>query len=160
MAQGINDAGGWIVKIASFILIAVASLAGSHVQAQDIRVSDPQLFAEIRSETFVPLFRAMQSGDVVTIAQYFGEREYERYRVLLEQNQAYSQYLCSYYADTVFTLDKVTNVGNEYVAEVLIRWRDGRSSVVALRIAQSAEPTRNAFASANPLKWKIQGGYR
>ena len=109
-------------------------VVGSPATAADLRLENPQRYAELRDATFNPLFQALLAGDVATIRHYLTGDTYKQYRVLMEQNQQYGQFLRSYYAGSNFELGEVTPVGDDYVARVFIHWPTGNTSVVDLQV--------------------------
>jgi len=116
------------------LLPLILCLIGDPANAADLMIENPQLYAELRDTTFTPLFQALRAGDVARIKNYISGDTIEQYRVLLEQNKEYGQFLRNYYAGASFELSQVTLVGNDYVANVLIYWPAGNTSVIKLQV--------------------------
>src|ERR1044072_6003309 len=55
-----------------------------------------------------PLFMAMKNGDVQTMEKYFAGQMYAQYKVLLEENSEYPQFLRDFYRDAKFSVGNVT----------------------------------------------------
>jgi hypothetical protein len=120
-------------------------LAVNAASAADLRVENPQLYAELRDTTFSPLFQALSAGDVAEIKRYISGETYAQYRVLLDQNRTYGQFLRNYYAGAGFELSQVTPVtpaGSDYVADVLIYWPNGSTSTIKLQVHGVPDSTR------------------
>lgn len=110
-------------------IIAVATLLATLVSpatAGDLRDEDPQTWERAESEVFVPLFEALQAGDVSAIKRLLDADLFEQYHVLLERNSAYPQYLKDYYRGATFELRGIEDEGDRYTADVVIQWPDGR----------------------------------
>src|SRR4030042_176446 len=97
-------------KTLRFLSLALC-LTGNYAGAADLRIENPQLYAELRNTTFAPLFEALRTGDVVAIKRYLSGSTYEQHRVLLEQNKEYGHFLRNHYAGTTFELGQVMPSG-------------------------------------------------
>jgi hypothetical protein len=107
------------------MLICLLSLSVITTQTADSsELSDSQ----IADETLLPYFEALKNGDVDSIKQYLAGKMLQRYRVLLEQNKTYPDYLRNYYNGTEFSIVEVQLVDNDILASVIIAF-PGKESV-------------------------------
>jgi len=125
------------MKKTILMLHVALCLAGSLANAADLRIENPQLYAELRDMTFAPLFEALHAGDVAMIKRYLRGETSEQYRVLFEQNKEYGHFLRDYYAGARFELSQVVPAGNDYIADVLINWPAGNTSVIKLQVSNT-----------------------
>jgi len=134
-------------KKVSGLGLALALLLGAGLaRAGDLRYENPMLYAGLRDQVLAPLYQAMQAGDLGTIKRYLQGDTYEQYRILLERNKNYSQFLKNYYAGATFEVGQIVTVDRDYVADILIYWPTGQTSIVKLRVAS----TQNAPAGRIP----------
>jgi len=117
-------------------LLATLVLAAT---AGDRRDEDPQTWERADAEVFGPLFNALKAGDVSAIERLLDDDLFEQYRVLLERNSAYPQYLRDYYRGAIFELRGIEDEGDRYTADVVIQWPDGRRIPVRMS-AKSLNP--------------------
>jgi hypothetical protein len=134
----------------SKIFLLTLCLAGNVAGAADLRTDDPQRYAELRDTTFNPLFQAMRAGNITEIKRYISGETYAQYRVLLDQNKEYGQFLRNYYAGTEFELAQVIPVGGGYVADVLIHWPNGNVSQIALQVHNVPDATQATAVYRTP----------
>ena len=150
------------MKIYFRLLSLALCLTAYHASAADLRIENPLLYAELRDTTFAPLLEALHTGDVAVIRRYLSGNTYERYRVLLEQNTEYGNFLRNYYAGATFELGQVLPSSNGYHADVLIYWPAGHTSLITLQVrsslatdqgmsVQSVQPTRAGVQT----RWKV-----
>ena len=94
--------------------------------AQEITEGD-KLYQEITIETLHPYFEALKDGDVSSIKLHISEGMYERYKVLLEKNKDYPEFLRNYYNGAEFWVKKVELSGQEVSVAVSIQFPDNES---------------------------------
>ena len=130
-----------IIILLSFALSYNTTLAGdkelSHSMAENVR-----------NNTCVPFFKALKNGDVKTIIAYSSGEFYRRYKVLLEQNPTYPQFLRDYYRGVEFQPGKIVREGNDLIVDVLIISPNGNQNTQKLRLSKPV---------ANSKNWKIKG---
>lgn len=100
------------------------------LHAQEIPKKD-SLYRNIKYKTCKRLFRALKTGDVDSIKGYISGDMYERYKVLLEQNEAYPDFLRNFYRDAEFKVSSVVRDADEIFVDIMIDFQGGdRKSVV------------------------------
>lgn len=124
--------------------------------AADLRIEDPQSYADLRDKTFTPLFEALRAGDVVTIRRYLSGSTYEKHRVLLEQNKEYGNFLRNYYSGATFELSQVLSSDNGYIADVFIYWPTGRTSLVQLQVRNTYSADQGTNGHSAQSKAAVQ----
>jgi hypothetical protein len=87
-----------------FFLMAIV-LTANAVQAQEIALADPQVM-NIQEQVLMPFFNALKSGNIEIIKKHISPELYARYRVLLDENRQYPQFLRDYYKDISFRVVK------------------------------------------------------
>lgn len=115
----------------------------------DRQVIDPQTRSDLQDTMFLPLFAALQSGDLLAIKTYMHDSMYQRYRVLIEQNSEYGQYLRDYYEGATFELLEVSGASGAYVGTVSISWPDGNKAVFDL-IVSDDNSGRQTISAPSP----------
>ena len=63
----------------------------------------------LKSNSPMPYLQAVKMGDVEKIKQLLSDKDYRAYRVLLEQNTAYPDFLRRYYKDVTFHIKDEKN---------------------------------------------------
>jgi hypothetical protein len=132
------------------MLICLLSLSVITTQTADSsELSDSQ----IADETLLPYFEALKNGDVDSIKQYLAGKMLQRYRVLLEQNKTYPDYLRNYYNGTEFSIVEVQLVDNDILASVIIAF-PGKESVRSGYYLRKYNDTGSGTGVTNGT-WKI-----
>jgi hypothetical protein len=108
----------------------------------------PRQAVEIRDRVCIPYLKALKNGDVQTIIAHSGGEMFARYKVLLEQNPTYPQFLKDYYQDVEFQLGQVYQDGSDLITEVTVIFANGGQMVQKLRISSTADESD---------QWKIIG---
>jgi hypothetical protein len=120
--------------------------------ANGLRDNDPETFAMARDNTFLPLFQAMQEGNVAVIKQYLHGKTYDEYRTLMDQNETYGEFLRNYYSGASFVLNDISQVSaGVYVADVSIEWTDGRKVQLELEVFSPPPPS----SGEQSMKWAV-----
>ena len=109
-----------------FYLIAFLS-SNNILCAQEISKGE-ELYQKITIETLNPYFEALKNGDVNSIKMLISGRMYEKYKVLLEKNKDYPQFLRDYYWGAEFRVEKVERVGRDISVSVAIKFPDHGTS--------------------------------
>lgn len=120
-------------------LLPIVNFAGygfSHAQEMPVKGS---LYREIRTTTFSPLFRALKRGDVDTIKKYISEEMYNEYKVLLEENKDYPDFLRNFYRGAKFRRNKIVQVNNNIVADIVIKYKNGESNLTKLQLKKGKD---------------------
>jgi len=107
--------------------------------AGDLRTDDPGAYARAEAEVFAPLFKALKEGDVSTIEGLLDADLFRQYRVLLEQNEDYPQYLRDYYRGATFEIQGIESDNDRYTADVHIQWPDGKRIPVLMSAKKRSE---------------------
>jgi len=96
--------------------------------AQEI-VKGEELYQEITIETITPYFEALKNGDVGAIKLHISEGMYERYKVLLEKNKDYPEFLRKYYRDVDFEIEKIEWIDNDILVSAMIKFPNNESLI-------------------------------
>jgi hypothetical protein len=67
-------------------------------QAQEIALAEPQVM-HIQEQVLMPFFNALKNGNIEIIKKHLSPELYSKYRVLLEENMEYAEFLRDYYKD-------------------------------------------------------------
>ena len=94
--------------------------------AQEIAKGE-ELYQKLIIETLNPYFEALKNGDVTSIKLHISEGMYERYKVLLEKNKDYPEFLRNYYRDVDFWIEKVERIGHDILASAIIKFPNHES---------------------------------
>ncbi len=122
-----------------FLLPAVCfSIGYKFLHAQETPVKG-SIYREIHTTTFSPLFRALKRGDVDTIKKYISEEMYNEYKVLLEENKDYPNFLRNFYRGAKFRRDKIVQVNNNIVANIVVKYKNGDSNLTKLQLKKGKD---------------------
>ena len=115
------------MKITFLCFYLIAFLGGNNfLCAQEIAKGE-ELYQKITIETLNPYFEALKNGDVTSIKLHISEGIYERYKVLLEKNTVYPEFLRNYYRDVDFWVKKVELIGHDILVSAIIKFPDNES---------------------------------
>ncbi len=89
-----------------FIFSIFFGIAWGNASAQDKAIEE--IKNNITSNTLIPFVEAVKNGDVEKIKLFLSEDEYKAYRVLLEQNPGYPDFLRRHYKDVTYRIKEVT----------------------------------------------------
>lgn len=117
------------------------------LNAQEISRSD-LLYKNVKSKTFVPLFRAFKNGDVDAIKEYISDDVYEKNKVLLEQNKEYPNFLRNFYSDAIFQVRKVVKSEEMVFVDVRVRFPGGYQVVTKVQLKEGKN-------KAGDTIWKV-----
>ena len=114
-----------------FIFFMVIGIAWGSAFAQENSIEERK--NNIKANTLIPYLKAIQKGDVEKIKQFLSEEEYKTYRVLLEQNAGYSEFLRQHYKDVTFRVKEVTKEKvkeeGDFHYQVEVVFPDGKKEV-------------------------------
>lgn len=106
------------------------------------------LYRNIKYKTCKRLFSALKTGDVDLIKGYLSGDMYERYKVLLEQNEAYPDFLRNFYRDAEFKVDRVIRNADGIFVDIMIDFQDGNQSITRMCLKEEKDVARNNI-------WKV-----
>lgn len=111
-----------------FMCFYIIAFLGSNnfLCAQEIAEGE-ELYQKITIETLNPCFEALKNGDVSSIKLHISEGMYERYKVLLEKNKDYPEFLRNYYRGVDFWVEKVELIGHDISVSAIIKFPDNES---------------------------------
>ena len=101
--------------------------------AQGLSVTDPYEFHLRSQQTYEPVMRAIQSGDLNLLREQMAPVLYAQYRTLFEENSTYAAYLRNYYQNSVFQITEIEPVNDGEVAQVIITWPSGETVSINLK---------------------------
>lgn len=116
-----------LLNIIIVFLIVIGIMAGRDAYAKDHPATETK--KNVETDTLVPFLTAVQKGDVETIKQLLSEEDYQAYRVLLEKNPGYAEFLRRHYKDATF---QIKEKGANYQVEV--KFPDGQKEVHRLGV--------------------------
>lgn len=98
-----------------FIFSIIIGVALGSAFAQENAINERRI--TLKANNPMPYLQAVKSGDVETIKRLLSDKDYKTYRVLLEQNTAYPDFLRHHYKDVTF---QVKDEGNSrYQVEIV-----------------------------------------
>jgi hypothetical protein len=133
-------------------MILTCLLSFSVINTQ-IAQSNDKSYAQIVDETLLPYFEALKNGDVASIKHCIAGKMLQRYRVLLDQNKAYPDFLRNYYQGVDFSIAAVQLVGNDILASAIIVF-PGNGSVQSGYLLRKCNITDIGTGVTNET-WKI-----
>jgi hypothetical protein len=108
------------MKTLCLIIIMLTCLFGiGFFSTQQVESSDLS-YAGIAEETLRPYFAALKNGDVASIKQRIAGKMIKRYRVLLDQNKSYPDFLRKYYHNVEFKIEAAQLAGDDILASTVI----------------------------------------
>jgi len=119
--------------------------------AQEIAESE-ELYQKITIETMNPYFNALKNGDVGAIKLHLSEGMYERYKVLLEKNKDYPQFLRKYYRNVDFLVEKVERIGNDILVSAMIKFSNNESLISKFLLRKEMD---DVYPDGISGRWKI-----
>jgi len=125
-------------RFVSLTVLAIAltvALLSTSVAEQ----AGPSASAAAVKRVVVPFLHALKRGDLKRMKPHMSAGLYAQYRALLEDNREYGQSLRTLYRDTKFNLGSITFGDQGAVADVRIRWRDGRAAVTSVVLTREAD---------------------
>ncbi len=134
-----------VVFFAWFVFFVFVSF--NILNAQEISRID-LLYKNVKSDTFVPLFRAFKNGDIDAIKEYISDDMYEKNKVLLEQNKEYPNFLRNFYSDAIFQVRKVVKSEEMVFVDVRVRFPSGYQSVTKVQLKEGKN-------KAGDTIWKV-----
>lgn len=134
-------------KIILIFSIFIFFISCDLLHAQEILKND-LLYKNIKYKTFNRLFRALKAGDVNTIKKYISNDMYERYKVLLEQNEEYPNFLRDFYRDAKFRVNGIVKDEGTIFVDIMIDFPDGNQSITRMNLKEGKSKTGNNI-------WKV-----
>lgn len=89
--------------------------------------------------SIMSFFGALRDGNVQTIRLYLSDKEYERHKVLFEQNDEFPAFLRKFYRGAtarVGEIQSVKNANDDVVAEFIVQFSSGDTSTTRLRLTR------------------------
>lgn len=79
------------------------------------------------NDTVLRYLNALKNGDIVTIKDSITGELYKKRKVLLEQNESYSEFLIKIYRDAEFFIKETTVDNDDVLIKVEIKYLNGKS---------------------------------
>lgn len=137
-----------MMRVAFFVwFVFFVFVSFNILNAQEISRSD-LLYKNVKSDTFVPLFRAFKNGDVDAIKEYLSDDVYEKNKVLLEQNKEYPNFLRNFYRDAIFQVRKIVKSEEMVFVDARVRFPDGYQGVTKVQLKEGK-------SKAGDTIWKV-----
>ncbi len=133
-----------------FIFLALLSLlsykpliAGQPDTGQpDIGIGN-SLALEIKNHICMPYLKALKNGDVRTLIELSGGEIYDKYKVLLEKNSLYPQFLKDYYRGVEFVVGDLIREGDDLIVDIHLLDPNGNQSTFKIRLAETAKKSKS-----------------
>ena len=106
-------------KTILYILLAVFLVSFSSITAHALEPN----------ETVLSYFQALKNGDIETIKDLITGEMYEKRKVLLEQNENYSEFLKKVYQGAEFRINKTTEIDNDVLVNVEVDSPNGKKDL-------------------------------
>ncbi|MFV9644900.1 MAG: hypothetical protein ACNYWU_03665 [Desulfobacterales bacterium] len=119
--------------------------------AQEIAEGE-ELYQTITNETLHPYLEALKNGDVNSIKQHISEDMYKRYKVLLEENKDYPEFLRNCYRGVDFWVEKIERIDHDISASVIIKFPENESSRFKFLLRKKMD---NVYPYGISGRWKI-----
>ena len=113
-----------INKTILYILLAVFLVSFSSIAANALEPND----------TVLSYFQALKNGDIETIKDLITGEMYKKRKVLLEQNENYSEFLIKAYQEAEFQIIDTTIKDNDAVITVEVNFPDRQNEFVLFLI--------------------------
>ena len=124
------------MRVASLMcFVFFVSISCNILNAQEISRSDP-LYRNVKSKLFVPLFRALKTGNVDAIKKYISEDMHEKNKILLEQNEEYPNFLRNFYRGALFQVKKVIKSEEIIYVDVMVSFPGGYQNVAKYQLKE------------------------
>jgi len=89
------------------------------------------------------MFEALREGDTTTLRHLFAGEMYQKYKVLLENNEGYPDFLRTYYKGAAFEITKVVPHSDGFLAKFSIIHQTGKKEDVEILLARKVVATDN-----------------
>jgi len=129
------------------IMILTVTLSNASVQEPSPETFDHD---HILNQVIQPYLESLKRGNITVIRQLISGNIYKRYRVLLEENRSYSNFLKKYYRHADFSVRSIQEENGWVSVEVDIRLPNREPYTIGLRIENLCE---DALRCAP--RWKI-----
>lgn len=141
------------VLFCSMLLIAMLH----NLAMSEERDLDGVLFEEIESKTLRPFFNALKNGNVELIKHLFSSEMYEEYRLLLDENGDYPDFLREYYRDAVFSVERGMRIDNRVVVDFSIQFpgKGRQTSQFVLQVQDQGRESDSRERVAGERRWQI-----
>ena len=120
----------------SFVLITFI-VSSSLLLPATILAAEGYKAKKILSQTVMPFFEALTSGDVEAIKSCIGGGLALRMKSLLQENREYPEILRNYYADSVLHVGAVYKKAGNVVVDVEIDFPDGEKRIFEIRLSKN-----------------------
>ena len=104
-------------KTIVYILLAVFLVSFSSIAANALEPND----------TVLSYFQALKNGDIETIKDLITGEMYEKRKVLLEQNENYSEFLKKVYQEAEFRINETNETDNDVLVNVEVNTLNGKT---------------------------------
>jgi len=88
----------------------------------------------LAADFFQPFFTALKTGDLKALKSSMSPEMYQRYRVLLEENQEYSRFLRKYYHDTRLSIGNIEVIDDHIDVELILERPHGKAGSVHVKL--------------------------
>lgn len=106
-------------KTILYILLAVFLVSFSSITAHALEPN----------ETVLSYFQALKNGDIETVKSLITGEMYNKRKVLLEQNENYSEFLKKVYQGAEFRINKTTEIDNDVLVNVEVDSPNGKKDL-------------------------------
>lgn len=138
-------------KALTLFSICLMFFSFSQLGAQEGLITGEKI-AEIKSQVILPFLEALKNGDTKAFKDLMSEDMYETKRVLLEQNDAYPEFLRNLYADATFQVGDAIEQSEEIIVPVAINFPDGRQRNIKLHLQKEVNNSQETNVVEN---WKV-----
>lgn len=140
------------MKTAFLCLCMIPFFIGNNLSyAQEVRAAETS-YSNITNATLLPLFEALKEGDVETIRQCISGDMYDRYKILLEQNKNYPEFLRKFYLGATFRIEHVVAIDGDVIVDVTIDLPNSGTHLTKFCIRKA---TSSAQGGDIPVAWKV-----
>ena len=104
-------------KTIVYILLAVFLVSFSSITAHALEPN----------ETVLSYFQALKNGDIETVKGLITGEMYNKRKVLLEQNENYSEFLKKVYQEAEFRINETNEIDNDVLVNVEVNTLNGKT---------------------------------
>ncbi len=121
------------------------------------RSLNPALHEEIESRTLRPFFNALKNGNVEVAKRYMTGTMYEEFRVALDVDAGYPDFLREHYKDAVFSVEGGIITDEQVIIDVGIKFPVIGKQVTQfyLQKQDSGQENSNSEQAAGEMHWRI-----
>lgn len=119
-------------------------LAGYGIVSAGKLISNQGQANQIAIPSLMGFVTALKKGDLDIMKEFMSEKMYMRYKILLEENQGYSNFLQNYYKDARFSIGKISVVDDHILADLYVDFSDGSRFVHHLSLLKAEKNSGRA----------------